>query len=158
MADRKHRVFWSESASFDLEEIVSHIALDSPENARRVLSKLKGKADSLESYPGRGRFVSELSRFGIRNWRELIVKPYRIIYRASAARFDVLAVFDARRDLDELLLKRLVRTKEEGFDVLKETHGAWDRREPTVETAKKSHRIFRESMGRHGKQGNQRAK
>ena len=47
--------------------------------------------------------------FGIRNWRELIVKPYRIIYRIDEDTVNVLAVLDGRRDLQDLLLERLIR-------------------------------------------------
>jgi plasmid stabilization system protein ParE len=54
--------------------------------------------------------VPELSRFGMRSWRELVVRPYRILYRVSGGTVTVLVVFDARRDLEDLLLERLLRT------------------------------------------------
>jgi plasmid stabilization system protein ParE len=53
--------------------------------------------------------VPELAHFGIRNWRELIVKPYRIIYRIDEDTVNVLAMLDGRRDLQDLLLERLIR-------------------------------------------------
>jgi toxin ParE1/3/4 len=46
----------------------------------------------------------------MRSWRELVVKPYRILYRVSSDTVTVLAVFDGRRDLEDLLLERLLRT------------------------------------------------
>ena len=42
-------------------------------------------------------------------YRELIVRPWRIIYRVSTKRVLVLAVLDGRRDLEGLLLSRLLR-------------------------------------------------
>jgi toxin ParE1/3/4 len=93
----------------DLEEIVSYIAADSPINAKNVLAKLRGQAESLEVTPLRGRVVPELAQFGIRTWRELFVKPYRIIYRIAEKRVYLLAVLDGRRDLEDVLLERLLR-------------------------------------------------
>ena len=109
MARRSFRVQWAEAAVRDLEELISYIAADSPLNAERILDKLEKRARTLESTPARGRVVPELAHFGIRNWRELIVKPYRIIYRIDEDTVNVFAVLDGRRDLQDLLLERLIR-------------------------------------------------
>ena len=71
---------------------------------------MEARAARLESEPRRGRIVPELARFGIRTWRELIVRPYRIVYRIDGDTVAVLAVFDGRRELEDVLLERLVRT------------------------------------------------
>ena len=111
MSERKYLVLWTEIAARDLEEIVYHIAWGSPGNARNVLKKLKDKAAALEDFPLRGRVVPELARFGLRSWREIVSKPYRIVYRVDSQSVVVLAVFDSRRDLEDLLLERMVRTQ-----------------------------------------------
>ena len=108
----RHQVQWAEDAVRDLEEIVAYIAPDSVINAQKILVKLRDKAESLELAPGRGRVVPELVRFGIRTWRELRVKPYRIIYRPAGRAVLVLAVLDGRRDLEDVLLERLLRSAE----------------------------------------------
>jgi plasmid stabilization system protein ParE len=102
-------VRWAEEAVQDLEEIVGYVAADSPANARSLLTRLRERAASLDTAPLRGRVVPELARFGIRSWRELLVKPHRIIYRVVESEVHVLAVFDGRRDLEDVLLERLVR-------------------------------------------------
>jgi len=56
------------------------------------------------------RSCPELSQFGMRAWRELVVRPYRIVYRIEGDSVTVLAVFDGRRDLEDLLLERLLRS------------------------------------------------
>jgi len=109
MNRRSFRVQWAEAAVRDLEELVSYIAADSPINAERTLDKLRRRAEALESAPSRGRVVPELAHFGLRSWRELIVKPYRIIYRIDESAVPVFAVIDGRRDLEDLLLERLIR-------------------------------------------------
>ena len=109
MGRRTYRVTWAQAASRDLTEIPTYIAGDSPVNARRVLKRLKDKASRLAVAPARGRVVPELARFGIRSFRELIVRPHRLMYRIVDDRVLALAVFDGRRDLEEVLLERLVR-------------------------------------------------
>ncbi len=105
------RVAWTREATRDLVDIIAYVAVDSPENARRLLKKLRRRAGSLESAPRRGRIVPELSGFGIRTFRELVSKPYRIIYRVAGDTVYVLAVLDARRDLQDVLLERLLRRR-----------------------------------------------
>jgi toxin ParE1/3/4 len=46
----------------------------------------------------------------MRTWRELVVRPYRLVYRVGSDAVVVLAVFDGRRDLEDVLLDRLVRS------------------------------------------------
>ena len=108
MAERR-RVVWAEAAVRDLEDIVEFVARDSPDNAGRLLAKLEAKATSLTRIPDRGRIVPELLHFGIRTWRELVLRPYRIVYRAAGRVVVVLAVVDGRRDLQDVLLERLLR-------------------------------------------------
>jgi plasmid stabilization system protein ParE len=109
MNDSAFKVLWTESAVQDLEEILAYIAADSPTDARKMLRRLQGRAASLESMPGRGRVVPELAAFGFKTWRELVVKPYRVVYRIERKTVYVLLIVDSRRDLEELLLKRLLR-------------------------------------------------
>jgi plasmid stabilization system protein ParE len=103
-------VEWAEVAARDLAELLAFIAVDSAPDAERVLQRIERRAAALESSPRRGRVVPELARFGMRTWRELVVRPYRMIYRIEGDTVIVLAVFDGRRDLEDLLLERLTRT------------------------------------------------
>jgi len=109
MARGRSRVVWTEAATADLVEVVSFIARSSPTEARRLLIRLRSKADSLERTPLRGRVVPESAASGTKAWRELIVKPYRIVYRVRKDTVSVGAVLDGRRDLEDLLLERLTR-------------------------------------------------
>jgi len=106
---RRFKVEWALCAAQDLEEIASWIAQDSTRAAERVLGRLRDKARSLESFPRRGRLVPELTLLGIHSYRELVVHPYRIIYRIDGKKVLVLAALDGRRDFSEVILRRLVR-------------------------------------------------
>ena len=110
MRKTSFRVPWTETASRDLNSLVGYIARDSPINAGKVLAQLQSKAESLTMTPERGRLVPEILRHGLAVWRELIVRPYRILYRIEGQTVYVLADLDSRRDLEDLLLERLVRT------------------------------------------------
>jgi toxin ParE1/3/4 len=109
MSGRRFMVLWGEAAIRDLEEIVAYVAVDSPLAAQNLLGKLRSRAESLEVTPLRGRVVPELARFGIRTFRELLVKPHRIVYRVSESTVFVMAILDGRRDLEDVLLERLTR-------------------------------------------------
>ena len=101
------KVHWSAIAEKDLKNIILYIADDSPLNARTSFQKIKEKASSLTMFPERGRIVPELQDQGIFLYRELIVPPWRIIYRISAKKVYILAVLDSRQNVEDILLKRL---------------------------------------------------
>jgi len=106
--NRQYEVVWSIRASKDLEKIIQHIATDSPSNALKILRKLKDKASNLYHLPERGRVVPELQAQGIMQYRELILSPWRLVYRISHKSVYVLSVLDSRRNVEDILLQRLV--------------------------------------------------
>lgn len=103
----EYRIIWAEVAESDLKEIVEYIANDSLDNALQILDKIKQCASSLYSFPERGRVVPELQDQGIYTYRELIVSPWRIVYRILVKDVYVLSVLDSRRNVEDILLKRL---------------------------------------------------
>ena len=109
MPDQALEVRWTESAARALEEIVAFIGAESPGNAARVLARLEARARGLEVLPLRGRAVPELAFVGITRWRELVDAPYRLVYRCDGPIVYVIGVFDGRRDLQDVLLERLLR-------------------------------------------------
>jgi toxin ParE1/3/4 len=46
---------------------------------------------------------------GIAEYREAHFKPYRIIYRVANQAVEIYCVLDGRRDMQSLLLRRLLR-------------------------------------------------
>jgi toxin ParE1/3/4 len=106
-----YKIEWAEVAEKDLKGTVEYIAKDSPTNALKILKKIKQKASSLYTLPERGRIVPELQDQGILIYRELIIPPWRIIYRISEMKVYVLSVMDARQNVEDILLKRLIYPK-----------------------------------------------
>ena len=96
---------WAES---DLDEIALYIAEnDDISKALRVYLKLKGKILNLDEFPLRGRIVAELKRIKILDYREIIVNPYRIIYRVEDKTVFIVAVFDGRRQIENIIYQRV---------------------------------------------------
>lgn len=109
--NQTYEIIWAVVAENDLKEIIEYIATDSPANALKILKRIKQKASSLYTLPERGRIVPELQDQGILLYRELIIPPWRIIYRISEMKVYVLSVLDARQNVEDILLKRLILTE-----------------------------------------------
>ncbi|MCX6557077.1 MAG: type II toxin-antitoxin system RelE/ParE family toxin [Candidatus Aminicenantes bacterium] len=101
-------VIWSATAAKDLTGISEYIANDNSTIAYEKFLKIKKRAQSLYTFPERGRVVPELQEQGIDQYRELVIAPWRIIYRISKNNVYVLSVLDSRQNVEDILLKRLI--------------------------------------------------
>ncbi len=95
---------WSREALDRLTEIEEFIAKDNPERAASFVDALVDHVDAiLPTNPIAGRIVLELS---VPDIRELLYRNYRIVYRLTGTRIDILTVFDAHRLLRSKELDR----------------------------------------------------
>ena len=76
---RTYKVFWTESALTDLQEIIDYISRDSISTAVSIYNKIKLKCEQLKTHPEKYRIIPELSDIGIKEYREIIYSPYRIL-------------------------------------------------------------------------------
>jgi toxin ParE1/3/4 len=83
------KVHWTNTALEHLMAIYEYIAHDSYLYAQRMIDKLTRRSEQIASFPLSGRMVPEYEAEDI---REIIEKPYRIIYRIKATQIDILAV------------------------------------------------------------------
>jgi len=109
--NNKFRVIWAESAYQDLANIIEHIAEDSPSTAKKILAKIKKTVENLYIFPQRGRLVPELQDQGVLMYRELIIPPWRVMYRVSENTVLVLSVIDSRQNVEDILLKKITNLK-----------------------------------------------
>lgn len=97
------KVVWTARARARLRQIYNYIAKDQPRNAERVVDRITRRAEQLAEQPRSGRMVENYQHDDI---RELIERPYRIIYLIFTDRIEILTVRDTRRvlprQLDEL--------------------------------------------------------
>lgn len=108
--NKKYEVIWSNVAENDLKKIIEYIADDSPSEALKIFKGIKQKAASLYMFPERCRIVPELRDQEILQYRELIISPWRILYRISENNVYVLSVLDSHRNIEDILLKRLTNS------------------------------------------------
>ena len=102
-------VYLTADAARDLEELYRYIALhDAPVKAEHVLTNLEKAFGSLSESPDRGVYPKELLALGIREYREIFFKPYRVVYRVLGNAVHVLLIADGRRDMQALLQRRLL--------------------------------------------------
>ena len=109
MAKIRYEVLLTAGAERDLESIYDYIAaFDTPANADYVLDRLMKVVASLARFPERGNYPKELLALGIREYRQALFKPYRVIYRVMAKRVYIYLIADGRRDMQTLLARRLL--------------------------------------------------
>lgn len=78
-------------AQKDLEQIYYYIAADSIKKATNFVLELEEKIYSLDTFPERQPLIAENKLFGT-DYRHLIYKKYRIIYRISEKAVFILRV------------------------------------------------------------------
>jgi toxin ParE1/3/4 len=98
LAKGQYRVQWASSAIADLLEAVAFIRREQPTAARRLYTEIERRTKLLRMHPTSGCIVPE---FENRYLRELIVPPFRILYRLlpQVRRIEVLAVVHGSRRL-----------------------------------------------------------
>ncbi len=96
------RITWSEAALDHLHDIRDWIVRDSPRNADAMIERIIAATDRLIDFPESGRRLPERPTGP---HREVIVRPYRVIYRYTDRRdeVEIVAVVHARRRLPPML-------------------------------------------------------
>jgi len=93
------QLIWSPRAAADLEAIREHIAYDSELYAGLMVSRLVAAPSRLIQFPELGRIVPEYDQPDL---RELIVRPYRLVYRLRGEFVEIATVFHAARMFPDL--------------------------------------------------------
>ncbi len=107
---KRYNVRLTSEVESDLVDLFEYIARkDSIDNAYYVLEKLDTLILSLDQQPERGHYPPELDKRGVKDYREVHFKPYRVIYEIIGNHVVILGCFDGRRDMESLLERRLLR-------------------------------------------------
>lgn len=103
------RVELTAGAEEDLSAIYRYLAEQaSVDTADALLDAVLEKIETLETWPERGAVPKELETLGIREFRQVLVAPWRLIYRVVERRVVVTVIADGRRDMQSLLERRLL--------------------------------------------------
>ena len=107
---KRFHVRLTDEVDQDLIDLFEYIARkDSVDNAWSVLEQLETLILSLHQQPERGHYPPELVERGVKDYREVHFKPYRVIYEVIGNHVVILGCFDGRRDMQLLLERRLLR-------------------------------------------------
>lgn len=99
----------TEDAARDLGDIHGYVEeRDGRIRADRLLDGLQGVLAKLSDFPLRGEYPPELLTLGIKQFRQVHYKPYRAIYQVLDTRVVVMLIADGRRDMRQLLERRLL--------------------------------------------------
>lgn len=106
---RAFKVRITEDAERDLDALFRYLAEHrSPEHAAELIEAIDRKMHSLARFPERGAIPRELVDLGQREYRQVLLLPYRIIYRLIDDTVFVYLIADGRRDMKALLAQRLL--------------------------------------------------
>jgi toxin ParE1/3/4 len=95
------QVVWTEPALNDLDEIAEYIALDKPDAARKLVKAIFESTKRLKDFPESGRQPPELPDT---QYREIVVGPCRVFYRADKRIVYILYIMRSERELRKFLL------------------------------------------------------
>jgi toxin ParE1/3/4 len=102
-------VLLTNAAARDLDELYDFITEhDAPRKANFALKQIEKAFTNLSELPERDTYPKELLAIGIREYREVFFKPYRIIYRVMDKNVYILLIVDKRRGMQLLLQRRLL--------------------------------------------------
>lgn len=105
----KFEVLITKSAEEDIFNIYKYVSKnDSSNKADKLFDKIQNSILGLEEFPERGHIPEELERINVNGYLEIHYKPYRIFYQVLDKRVYIHCVLDARRNISELLQKRLL--------------------------------------------------
>jgi addiction module RelE/StbE family toxin len=105
----KYHVAITQNAEDDLDEIITYIAKSNPQDTLKIIERIQEKTKTLDHFPNRGGYVLELLAKNIKDYRQLIESPWKIIYKVEADTVTVLAILDSRRNLQDILIKKLLK-------------------------------------------------
>lgn len=96
---KAYKVFITQNAQDDLRHIFSYIAEDSISDAKIFVSELEKKINTLSTLPERASYIPENVFFGT-DYRQLILRKYRVIYRIDKDEIFVLRVIQGSKLLE----------------------------------------------------------
>ncbi len=105
----RHRVVVTDDARRDLESIYDFIAeTGSPAQAGRIADSLLQLTASLAEFPERGSRPREIEMLGNLEFRQAMIKPWRVVYGIEDRDVVIYLIADGRRDMRSLLAQRLL--------------------------------------------------
>jgi toxin ParE1/3/4 len=99
-----------DSAEQDLKDLRSYVVKNFSQTTwLKTYSKLKESIRNLATFPLMGAVPPELETLSLNQYRQVISGMNRVIYEPRADAVYIYMIVDTRRDLETLLMQRLMR-------------------------------------------------
>lgn len=106
------RIVILDSAEQDLKELRAYILKNfSSETWRTTYVKIKEAIRNLQNFPQAGSIPEEIEKLNLTQFRQVLSEMNRVIYEVRQDVIYIHIVVDARRDMNALLTRRLLRIK-----------------------------------------------
>lgn len=98
-----------EDAAKDIEAIYRYIQKSGNKKAARdMIINIREAFESLSENPERGHIPDEISQIGQFEYRQIIVKKYRIIYQLDKPNIFIFGIIHGSRNIGEVLKQRML--------------------------------------------------
>ncbi len=104
-----HSVILLEGAIKDIEAIYRYILKSGRKTAaKNMVANLRKACESLSENPERGHIPHELSKIDQFEYRQIVVKRYRIIYQLAKPNVFIFGIIHGNRNIGEVLRQRIL--------------------------------------------------
>jgi toxin ParE1/3/4 len=104
-----YSVILLEEAIKDIEAIYRYIRKSGSKSAaKEMVAAMRQACDSLSENPERGHIPHELSRIDQFEYRQIVVKKYRIIYQLAKPNIFIFGIIHGNRNISEILKQRIL--------------------------------------------------
>ncbi len=104
-----YSVILLEGAIKDIEAIYRYVLKSGKKTAaKNMIARLRKACESLSENPERGHIPHELSKIDQFEYRQIVVKKYRIIYQLAKPSVFIFGIIHGNRDIGEVLRQRIL--------------------------------------------------
>ncbi|GHU97114.1 hypothetical protein FACS189483_02150 [Spirochaetia bacterium] len=108
----KYKIIWSQDAGEELLEIVSWYKYNVGVNAaQKTYTKINTQIKKLKDMPGIGKPVQILKDIGVHDYLQIIIEHWILYYKIEKENINIISIIDGRRNLEEILYKKIIDGK-----------------------------------------------
>jgi toxin ParE1/3/4 len=108
----KCEIIWSKDAGDELTEIISYIKCNTGKiTAEKIYTKIINEVKRVSENANGRRIAPLLKELGINYIHQLNVNPWILFYKVKKNRMEIISIIDGRRNLEEILYKKMVDGK-----------------------------------------------
>jgi len=105
-------IIWSKDAGDELLEIISYLKYNAGKiTATKIFNKINDDIKKASENAKGRRIAPMLMKFGINDIHQLNISPWTIFYKVENNVMEIISIIDQRRNLEEILYKKVLDGK-----------------------------------------------